>query len=194
MSTTSAVKRRQLSPKTRFEVFKRDGFTCQYCGGHPPAALLHVDHINPVANGGTNSSDNLITSCSKCNFGKAAKLLSSIPQSLEDKAKEVRERERQIKGYSDTMEAYRNRLEKDAWRVAHVFDEEAETRGFRKDWLSSIKRFIERLGLHEVIVSAERAVSKKPFSNSTAFKYFCGTCWRKIKESDAEIDAVRGIQ
>lgn len=34
-----------LGKKTRFEVFKRDGFKCMYCGAHPPEAILEVDHL-----------------------------------------------------------------------------------------------------------------------------------------------------
>lgn len=43
------MKRKSLSKKTRFEVFKRDSFTCQYCGRSAPEVVLQVDHIKPVA-------------------------------------------------------------------------------------------------------------------------------------------------
>ena len=66
-----AKSRKQISTRTRFEVFKRDGFTCQYCGGKPPAAILHIDHITPVSAGGTNDLANLVTSCKDCNLGKS---------------------------------------------------------------------------------------------------------------------------
>lgn len=62
--------RKQLSNKVRFEVFKRDSFTCQYCGRKAPEIVLNVDHINPVAKGGNNDIINLITSCFECNNGK----------------------------------------------------------------------------------------------------------------------------
>ena len=68
--------RKNLSPKTRFEVFKRDKFTCQYCGRTAPDVVLEVDHINPVASGGTNDMMNLVTSCWECNHGKGARELS----------------------------------------------------------------------------------------------------------------------
>ncbi|MDC4235638.1 HNH endonuclease, partial [Pasteurella multocida] len=67
--------RTALSKKVRFEVFKRDSFKCQYCGKSAPDVVLHVDHINPVSNDGTNDIMNLITSCSECNLGKGAKTL-----------------------------------------------------------------------------------------------------------------------
>jgi hypothetical protein len=59
-----------VSKKIRFEVFKRDSFTCQYCGAKAPEVVLNVDHINPVSKGGDNSLMNLITACFGCNAGK----------------------------------------------------------------------------------------------------------------------------
>jgi hypothetical protein len=62
--------RKSLSKKLRFEVFKRDSFTCQYCGKVAPNVILEVDHIEPVSKGGNNNLLNLITSCFDCNRGK----------------------------------------------------------------------------------------------------------------------------
>jgi hypothetical protein len=72
------TKRKSTGKKARFEVFKRDNFTCQYCGGRPPEAVLVVDHMTPVKLGGTNELINLITSCEPCNQGKAARPLTQI--------------------------------------------------------------------------------------------------------------------
>lgn len=68
------TKQREIIPQSiRFEVFRRDDFTCRYCGSVSPDATLHVDHVHPVAAGGTDSIDNFVTACSDCNFGKSAK-------------------------------------------------------------------------------------------------------------------------
>ena len=67
------VNRKQISKKVRFEVFKRDSFRCQYCGKSAPDVTLHVDHIKPVKNGGTNDILNIVTSCESCNLGKGAR-------------------------------------------------------------------------------------------------------------------------
>lgn len=83
------AERKQLSKKIRFEVFKRDDFTCQYCGRKAPDVTLHVDHINPVHNGGQNDIVNLITSCSDCNLGKKHTLLSDKTV-VEKREKQVR--------------------------------------------------------------------------------------------------------
>jgi hypothetical protein len=73
--STTPAKRQTLSKKLRFEVFKRDDFTCQYCGAQPPAVVLEVDHIHPVVEGGSNNQENLITACDHCNRGKGKRTL-----------------------------------------------------------------------------------------------------------------------
>ena len=71
------TKRREyISKKTRFEVFKRDGFKCQYCGKSAPDVILHLDHIVPVCKGGGSDILNLVTSCADCNQGKSGRELS----------------------------------------------------------------------------------------------------------------------
>ena len=52
-------------------VFKRDNYTCQYCG--KVGGKLEVDHIFPFSKGGSDSLDNLTTSCQKCNRQKRDK-------------------------------------------------------------------------------------------------------------------------
>jgi hypothetical protein len=69
--------RRTITPALRFGVFRRDSFTCQYCGRRAPKVILHVDHIVPVAAGGTNDLANLRTACQACNEGKGARRLVS---------------------------------------------------------------------------------------------------------------------
>lgn len=63
--------REPISARVRFEIFERDGFTCQYCGAKAPDVELHVDHIVPVSKGGTNDPGNLVTACARCNLGKS---------------------------------------------------------------------------------------------------------------------------
>lgn len=60
-----------IGKKLRFEVFKRDSFTCQYCGASAPDVLLEVDHLRPVSKDGDNDILNLVTSCQGCNRGKS---------------------------------------------------------------------------------------------------------------------------
>ena len=66
-----------VSAQTRFAVFDRDNFTCQYCGRRAPSVTLELDHIHPVSKGGSNDFLNLTTSCLDCNRGKRARKLSA---------------------------------------------------------------------------------------------------------------------
>ncbi len=62
----------------REEVFRRDGYTCQMCGASKDdGAKLELDHIIPVAQGGTNDLNNLQTLCRECNQNKSDLILPS---------------------------------------------------------------------------------------------------------------------
>lgn len=174
-------KRKGLSKRTRFEVFKRDGFACQYCGAHPPSVLLHADHITAVANDGDNEMDNLVTACEACNLGKGAISLSSVPQSLADKAALVKEREDQLLGYQEILETRRDRIEAELWRVAELLEPGSSANGMDRRWTSSIRRFNNTLGVHEVLEAADIAMGKYPYGGKRTFLYFCGICWTKIR-------------
>jgi hypothetical protein len=180
--------RKSLSKRVRFEVFKRDGFRCSYCGRHPPDVLLECDHIVPICEGGDDTEDNLTTACFDCNRGKAGVPLERVPQSLPEKAAEVAEREDQLMGYRTVMDARAARIKQDAFEVAGTLLGVPDGKEFRVDrrWLQSIKTFNERLPLHEVIDAAEKALAVKPYSENTRFKYFCGICWNKIKRADGD--------
>lgn len=177
-------KRKSLSKKARFEVFKRDSFTCQYCGAHPPTVVLHVDHINPVANGGDNEQDNLVTSCDSCNQGKSDRLLSDVPQSLKDKASRILEREAQIKGYQLAMDSKRKRIEGECNRVVDVYERFNAGYTLSERALISVRYFIDKIGVHEVVKAMEISLTTPSVSKSKQFRYFCGICWNRIRENE----------
>ena len=71
---------RGISPPLRNEILERNGFTCQQCGAGPGdqdpfntsrKVRLHIDHIKPLSQGGTNDKDNLRVVCSACNQGRS---------------------------------------------------------------------------------------------------------------------------
>lgn len=177
----SKSERKAISTRTRFEVFKRDEFTCQYCGAVPPKVILHVDHIVPVVSGGKNKMDNLITSCQQCNLGKSSISLKSIPPSLKDKSIEIAEKEKQILGYQKILQEKHDRVESESWRVCDVLEPNSSANGFNKKNYQSVVNFVTKLGLFEVLDAAQIASSKYSYNKNKCFLYFCGICWRKIK-------------
>ena len=52
-----------VTKRMRFEILRRDNHACRYCGATAPDVKLAVDHVTPVALGGTDSPDNLVASC-----------------------------------------------------------------------------------------------------------------------------------
>lgn len=57
----------------RTEIFKRDDYTCQYCGER--GGKIECDHVIPVSKGGDHKKTNLVTACFKCNRSKRNKLV-----------------------------------------------------------------------------------------------------------------------
>ncbi len=59
---------------TRFNVFLRDRFTCQYCGQPFASHDLTFDHVIPRSRGGWTTWENVVTACSACNLVKGSRL------------------------------------------------------------------------------------------------------------------------
>lgn len=182
-------KRQALSNTLRFEIFKRDGFSCQYCGRTPPAVTLEIDHIHPVSKGGDNLHENLITACFDCNRGKSKRLLKVAPPSLAEQAALIAERQAQLKGYEKIFAAAKRKLERDTWRVAQPFAERFSSDGsISRPYFRSISNFVKQLGVSQCMDAMELAL-EHPYWESRCFRYFCGICWKKIKGLNAESPA-----
>lgn len=179
-----AGQREAIGKKKRFDVFKRDGFVCAYCGAHPPHVVLEVDHIDPVANGGSNHIDNLITACFNCNRGKRDSLLTEVPQSLAEKAKQIQESESQLMGYRDVLKKRKAREDHDAWEVVEELWPGQAEKGIPMAKLQSIRVFLERLDLEDVLKAVAITQARIHTRETRYFSYFCGVCWGKIRDKD----------
>lgn len=70
-NTYQTRKRKSIPGVLRHEVFKRDGYRCVECGATNKETTLHIDHIIPFSNGGTDELNNLQTLCETCNLAKS---------------------------------------------------------------------------------------------------------------------------
>lgn len=68
------VKRDQTPTFSRYNVYLRDNFTCQYCGGEFETRALTFDHVVPRHHGGISSWTNVVAACSPCNHRKGSKM------------------------------------------------------------------------------------------------------------------------
>ncbi len=59
---------------TRFNVFLRDRFSCQYCGDTLPSHDLTFDHVVPRSRGGRTTWGNVVTACAPCNLRKGSRM------------------------------------------------------------------------------------------------------------------------
>lgn len=67
------VRRANVVPFTRANIYLRDDYTCQYCGLKLASEDLTFDHVVPQAQGGRRAWDNIATACVPCNRRKAAR-------------------------------------------------------------------------------------------------------------------------
>lgn len=177
---------RPVSVRTRFEIFKRDGFTCQYCGRRSPDVVLEVDHIDPRCLGGSDDPVNLITSCWECNRGKAGVPLAQVMtgEDPHDAAIETLERQRQVEEYNRVMEDDRNERERQAWTLIQYWQTEQgvtadkdgnwwiDKRDFR--WLANALRWCPPEVVRQFM---DIALDKRMTKN---FRYVAACCrnWR----------------
>jgi 5-methylcytosine-specific restriction endonuclease McrA len=67
---------RHRVPFSRRNIYKRDHYQCQYCGGKAPLGDLTVDHVVPRSEGGRSTWENCVLACLRCNRRKANRTLA----------------------------------------------------------------------------------------------------------------------
>ena len=154
--------RKALSKKIRFEVFKRDKFTCQYCGAKAPDVILEVDHIKPVAKGGTNDILNLVTACRECNRGKTDKTLSddTVLVKQRNQLEAIQARREMIELMAQWKSEMLIQAEKELEIAENMLIELLDIKGLTDHGRLKMKRLIERYGLNEVCEAIEISCMK----------------------------------
>lgn len=178
--------RKQIPKSVRFEVFKRDKFTCQYCGKQAPEAILEVDHIKPVSKGGDNRIINLITSCRECNRGKTNRELADNSAVIVQKKQldDIQERREQLEMVLRWREELDKEEELEVDSICSIFLRET---GYELSDVGrgKIRKLIKRFGFLEVYKSTEIALLKyytgDRFSLQYAIDKIGGVCYNRMK-------------
>ena len=181
-----------VSKKRRFEIFKRDGFLCRYCGKKPPDTILELDHIVPRSEGGGDTPENLVTSCFECNRGKGAtSLADKLPNIDEDEmlaaAQEMLERKVALET-SIAASLASEEAELEAITLIGDWWEEYTLRERR--WLdpASLRNFLQRLPMEKIREAINITASCARGGNRRQTRYFYKVCWNMIRDAeDAEV-------
>lgn len=165
------AKRKHITKKTRFEVFKRDSFTCQYCGRNAPSVLLQIDHIVPVSKGGEDEILNLITSCADCNSGKSDRHISddAVVKKRHLQATKVQERREQIEMmmHWHTAQKSLDELELEKIESILIVNKHQLNHGEK----NSLRKLIKKFGFSIVVEACQIAVDTYVVDGAESFEY-----------------------
>lgn len=175
-----------VSRRLRFEVLRRDGHTCRYCGAKAPDVALTVDHVIPTTLGGSDDPANLVTACQPCNAGKTS-IAPGSPLVADVEADAIRWAEALRRA------AFDRAVDQDAideevaevgkkwaiWKVTTTNQELPRPAG----WQDTVERFIA-LGLstEEMTRLIRRTMANDKVAHGEKWRYFCGCCWRSVTE------------
>ena len=187
--------RQSLSKRTRFNVFKRDHFTCTYCGQKPPDVMLQVDHIIAVAKGGSDEPDNLTTSCSACNLGKGATGLgTAMPQVSEEMRLEAIQESLERAAILADQQAAAVKLREAEENVARqveaywadCFNYQEGDEIYWPNWKSTLQFLRLGLSVTQILDAVRRTSEVKLATDWRAPRYFYGICWSLIRNGECE--------
>lgn len=170
-----------VSKRTRYEVLRRDDHRCRYCGATAPTVTLEVDHVIPVALGGSDLPTNLVAACQDCNNGKGSTgPTDALVADVRDEALRFAEL---------TQQAYAVLVERIGSRDDYIDDVEDTFKRFAlpPDWRQSVGRWFEMGVPAELLIdAAETALGK-----GMGFKYMCGIVWNQVQTVTSEAEKRR---
>ena len=185
--------RKPIPKSIRFEVFKRDKFTCQYCGASAPDVILEVDHIKPVSRGGSNQIMNLLTACRDCNRGKTNKELSDntavmLQKKQMEAAQERREQLEMMLKWREELEAER---ELEIAAIDQYFSLHTKW-GLNDNGKRDVRKLIKRFGFNEVYTACEISIDRyydgRERSWDEAFNKVGGICYNRKKAGECNAE------
>lgn len=177
-----------VSKRLRTEILRRDNSTCQNCGATAPGVALVVDHVVPIALGGSDEPSNLQALCEPCNSGKSATPPDAA--TVAQVALDARRWAAAMQAAADSMlrdlESRQQAREyfKECWLNWHWGTaEKPEYAPLPATWEKSVDQ-ITAAGLPVVLLKdcIDTAFAYEKVARENKFKYACGVAWRKIEK------------
>lgn len=174
-----------LSKRLRYEVLRRDNHACRYCGATAPEAKLTVDHVVPVALGGSDDASNLVTACVDCNAGKSsasadATVVADVADVALRYAEAMKKAAEIAKGNAAERDRFREAFDDEWSNWSYGYDKKPLPRPL--DWPNTIDQLRSAgLPLEELVEAAQVACRASNVAVSSTFRYFCGVAWKKLR-------------
>lgn len=188
--------RRPISKRLRYEVFRRDDFTCRYCGAKPTERELRVDHVVPVTLGGDNDPSNLATSCVDCNAGKSSTAPDSpIVEGVSDDALRWGEAMKQA---AKTQSASKKKGSRQVAKIDAKWCEygnglDGGPIKRPSDWKATANQFLNAgLTVKDLNELIEQTMEKRNVKD--CWRYFCGCGWNLLRERQAIAAALLEVE
>lgn len=184
-----------VTKRTRYEVLKRDNHTCRYCGAAAPDAKLHVDHVTPVALGGTDTPDNLVAACKDCNAGKGSTSPTEamVQQVGED---DIRWAQAIKKAAAQMLAETEAQSDRHEWFLSEWRSWDKDCTYLPNGWAVSVDSWTGAGLPNGVLISClEIAIGNRSVQHDGVFAYMGGVARNKIaklhEDAKALIDEVR---
>ena len=190
------TKRKGLSKKIRFEVFKRDSFKCQYCGKSAPDVVLHADHIHPVSKGGDNDIMNLVTACENCNQGKKANLLSdnSIIEKQRKQLEELNVKREQLEMMLEWREQLKEVQEDYVTALVDHIESYMSESSLNDNGLNKVRAWLKRYSISELMDATDISAGQYIHDTEKYFDYIPRIAANKRKpEYQRQMSYICGI-
>lgn len=160
-----------VSRSLRFQVLRRDGHRCHYCGATAAQAKLTVDHITAVALGGTDTADNLVTACEPCNGGKSATPADAALVA------QVQERDTQFRAAVEVV----TEVDRRARWFAEAFLDAWDLGELPPGWRKTIDAYRQQ-GLTSDAWDDIVAIARNKPNLDDPFRYCCGIARNQVKK------------
>lgn len=168
------MKRKPISKALRFTIFSRDRYTCRYCGGQPGDVVLTIDHVIPVAQGGTNDPENLATACQDCNGGKGARTPTRSAPTEADRLRLAQERQEQLAAANDAATAIQARID-ERQHIVNLWCQVRARPSVDESTINVIIHYVGEFGVAEVLKWIQKAHARFPHgSDSQVGRYISG--------------------